>query len=232
MRPDKALPCMPMFESPIVIAAEAGAAWPVLPDVANWPNWLPAVTTVVLLSATLVGCYSGDGEFESHGVWPFTSYSLDLPEWQFEDGVKKRFEIRGWPSHRTTFITLSLESPEPVVFAQLSDELRVTVAEPSGRVVLRTSPGIFSHLRNMQVAGRATWPSDGEWLCRHVWADPDVNDRAVPFMADAQPEMQLSIRCWQSLPMPGRNYDVSVSCHQCGDSSNVTATLTLQSGWK
>ena len=188
--------------------------------------------SLVLLLAMFVGCYSGDGDFESHGVWPFTAYSLELPAWQLENGVKREFNIRGWRSHRTTLVSLSLRSPEPVVFAQLPDELTVTVTEPSGRLVLLTSSGIFSHLRSMRDVGEATWPSNGEWLCQHHWADPDVNDRAVPFVAGAQPEEQLSIRCWQSIPMPGRNYDVLVSCHQCGGANEVTATLTLQSGWK
>jgi hypothetical protein len=60
----------------------------------------------------------------------------------------------------------------------------------------------------------------------------DVNDRAVPFMAGVAPKDQLSIRCLQAIQMPARNYDVHVSCKQCGGSSEVTATLTLQSGWK
>ena len=43
---------MRTYESSIVIAAEAGAVWRVLSDVAHWPQWLPTVTNVTSLDAT------------------------------------------------------------------------------------------------------------------------------------------------------------------------------------
>jgi hypothetical protein len=190
------------------------------------------VYTLALLSAMVVGCYSGDGEFESHGIWPLSTYSLELPSFQLENRLKREFDVRGWRSHKTTYLSLDLRSTAPIVFADLPDELTVSVTEISGNTILETSSGIFSHLRRMQELGDTDWNSEGEWLCKHEWGNPDVNNRAVPFKPNVHPEAQLAIHCWQALQMPHRNYKVLVTCKECGGSREVTATLTLSSGWK
>jgi hypothetical protein len=187
---------------------------------------------LVLLPAMIAGCYSGDGEFDSHGIWPLSTYSLELPSWQLEDGLKREFEVRGWRSHQKTYLSLNLRSTTPIVFADLPDELTVTITESSGKKLLETSSGIFAHLKKMQDLGETALPSEGQWLCTHAWDNPDVDDRAVPFMPGVAPKPQLSINCWQELQMPDRNYKVSVRCNQCGGQREVTATLRLGSGWK
>ena len=37
---------MPSFEATTIVAAPAERIWPVLADVARWPQWLPTVTSV------------------------------------------------------------------------------------------------------------------------------------------------------------------------------------------
>jgi uncharacterized membrane protein len=43
---------MRTYEASAVVAAEAGAVWNVLSDVANWPDWLPTVAKVTPLDGT------------------------------------------------------------------------------------------------------------------------------------------------------------------------------------
>ena len=44
--------CPRKFETATVIAAPAERVWPVLADVARWPQWLPTVTSVEPLGST------------------------------------------------------------------------------------------------------------------------------------------------------------------------------------
>ena len=45
---------MRTYEASAVIAAETGAVWYVISDVANWPRWLPTVTKVTPLDSTSI----------------------------------------------------------------------------------------------------------------------------------------------------------------------------------
>ena len=129
---------------------------------------------VRLASATLLtvcgGCgYSGDGKFETHGTWPFSAYALKLPEWKLQGTDSLEYRIRGWKSHSSTYLTMTLSSQDPVVFAELPLELAVTIAEPGGRSVFSSKPDVFAHLKRMQRISAADAPIPGEWLCDHDW---------------------------------------------------------------
>jgi hypothetical protein len=178
-----------------------------------------------------VACYSGDGEFERHGIWPISAYSVSLPPFVLQTGLQKQFSVRGWRSHASTIANFRLSAEQRTDFASLDLKVEIVVTDRSGRTLMALEPEVFGHLERMQRDGEASRP-ENEWLCQWEWPDHRIDRQAVPFTPGVQPLPTTGLLCWHLFQSATPAYEVNIRCVRCSSESPIMASLELSSGWK
>lgn len=171
-----------------------------------------AICALILLAVAVAGCgYSGDGEFNSQGDWPFTRYELKFPEWSPGNSETVKYRIRGWRANRATYLNMTLRGASRVQFAELPLQLVVTIAEPGGKTVFASERDVFSHFKRMRRSASAEPPARGEWRCDFGSAEPEA-------------------RCSIPVRMPATNYEFTARCFQCDGIDGLSVAFELASG--
>jgi len=197
------------------------------------PVVLMAAALIVVGALQLSGCgYSGEGEYQADGIWPLRNYRLELPEFPFESGVSRRFEISGYSSHGTSLLTLTIEAPDNYDFSTLDALVDVQLRHSYVDHFHKRS-ALNAHLVDMRIAGAWQEASPEQWRCRYVYTSREINQQAWPFSLTVPVQLTRALKCSHFIPTGRSDYDLTVNIANVPDVlEGATASVELASGWK
>lgn len=188
----------------------------------------------MFFACTTSACsYSGDGKFEAEGIWPFVNYSLELPEFQFVKDFAAEFDLAGYKSHGRSMLELIIRSPEPIAFYELNAVVEVKVSDNLGTTYFYRKGPLNMHYVRMAGEGEASWPLETEWNTTFHYGEPDIDNRAVPFIVGGTPKPDISSKYWHFMPTGSRDLMLSVKVGGVPDDlRELTGRISIRSGWK
>ena len=176
--------------------------------------------------------YEGNGRYEAQGIWPFTTYSLELPAFDFVSEKEAHFKLRGYGSHGTSFIKINLLSETPLYFPALDTTLEMRVVGGITTYFYRKSP-LNAHFERMVSLGESVWVNEYEWHGRYLYSNAALSNKVVPFSASNNPEVTETFTYTHSLPTGTEDLDVFVKIGRVPDDfKDIKFQLVFQSGWK
>ena len=190
--------------------------------------------TLCLLVFLVASCgYEGDGKYDTQGIWPFITYKLELPVFEFESGRELKYELSGYQSHGTSFLTVNLISEKPLSFHELDTIFELRVVGGINVTYFYRKSALNTHYKRMIGLGEASWPNEFEWSGIYRYSQPEINDRAVPFSLNATPRVSTAMTYMQALPTGNEKLEVFVKIGKVPSSfKNVKVQLGFISGWK
>lgn len=192
------------------------------------------ISIQLLVIITLIKCgYSGDGKYEEEGIWPIKTYNLDLPEFALKSGEEKKFIIKGYYSHGSSWISLFVNSPTEIQFSELDIEIGVKVIDENRAVIFSKQSPLNAHYIRMVEEKETSWPLPKEWFTRYQYNDPKYDNSVVPYKDGVVPVSSRSAEYREKISTDDTNYTVIVSVGKVPIKyGNLTANISFSSGWK
>jgi len=197
-------------------------------------NRLVNLLALVILSLSLAACgYKGDGEFQTHDIWPLERFELTLPSFPLQEGYSGQFNIDGYRSHGTSHLTLIITAPEAIDFSKSDVEIDVRISDALGTDFFHHAGAINSYFSRSDALGKRAVARPGEWRCRYLYQDPLLNKPLFPFQAGAPLRKTKELKCLHSMPSGKSQYDVLVNVGNVPpELAGATARIELSSSWK
>ena len=190
---------------------------------------------LIILALLKTGCgYSGDGEYNTEGIYPFRSYSLTFPAFRLDAAQPHAFEFQGYGGGKAR-VFLVVRSRTPISFFEVSTAIDIRISDTAGNTVFHKAGPLDAHYQRMVNAGEASWPSAQQWMADYEWEDEDLRARAVPFDADQEPLDQATCRFWslEQAKIDRRRHVVEVTIKQVEPGyEGLVAEIKLLKGWK
>ncbi len=174
--------------------------------------------------------YEGDGKFRTHGIWPIISYELELPEFDLKSNQSAKFNIRGYKSHGTSYLSLILESEKPVAYKDLTTNIELRISGRNNVTYFYRNSTLNAHYLRMRQAGEKLWANEYEWDGHYEYSAYILEPGSSTFHEPASTTKMVYV---QSMPTGIQDYDVLVKIgHVPEPYNNIKARLELSSGWK
>jgi hypothetical protein len=193
------------------------------------------ICVVLPIIMVVTSCdYQGDGEYRTHGFWPFKVYELVLPEFEFRTGKEQIFQIKGYHSHGKSLLTLVLLSDELVSYKELDTIVELHISRgPAGVTYFYRKSALNAHYRRMYAKGEKLWANELEWDGEYQYSAYYIDDESYSSSslhpADNTKEMTYS----HFMPTEATEYYVKVKIGNVpSEYENIKARIQLQSGWK
>lgn len=189
---------------------------------------------VVLIALFITACgYKGDGEYIKHGTWPFVTYELNLPSFNFTSNYENTFQVNGYSSHGSSFLKVKLTTDSSLEFEKLNSTLEIRIIDGDNVTYFYRNAPLNSHYVRMVELGEASWANEFEWDGRYNYTSQDLKYRAVPFSSTIKPDLSKEMTYTQSLPTDNTEFKVFVKVGSVpSEFENIKVHLSLVSGWK
>ena len=182
----------------------------------------------------LVSCgYEGDGQFESFGIWPLRTYTLQLPDVPLESGNTVEFDLSGYKSHGRSLLEVLIDSKHPIAFHAIDTAIELRIADGFGTTYFYRKGQLNQHYLRMAAEAESSWPLETEWDCDHSYDDANIDSRAVSFDPNRVPVPARSLRCWHFLPTGQHDLHMTVRMENVPKQfTNMVLRIELSSGGK
>ena len=188
----------------------------------------------VYLIYFLTACdYRGDGEYLKYGTWPFDTYTLIFPEFDFNSNFERTYFVNGYDSYKTSLLTIKLSSDSLLQYEKLNTELEIRFVDEKNKAFFSKRAPLNRHYLRMVDRGEAVVAASDEWSGRYIYSSLELRNRVIPFSTDMIPEPSDFMYYTQLMPIDSSEFKMIIKIGEVPvDFQGVDVQISLASGWK
>ena len=189
---------------------------------------------IILISINIISCnYSGDGKFESEGIWPFNYYFLKLPEFSLKNDNSVSFSLDGYESHGRSLLKLYITNPTPISFHELDAVIEIKVIDNLNTTYFYRNGALNQHFIRMKKNKNALYPLETEWATSYQYGIDDIDKRVVPFSSDIMPKLSTTASYAHFFPTGNKSLKLIININNIPNNLvGLTGYIELHSSWK